>query len=122
MDGTDQIHCAVQYSGGIAGLHRALGRGGEDAGKACGFPGNHVHGDGIGGHGSRVNPGLGVFHREIIDEIAGLEIVGGVKNKVQVRIAEPGVNVFRGEVGGFRLDLHFGIESSNLSCRGNGFG
>src|SRR5262249_48546836 len=120
LDGANQVDRAVEDSCGVTGFDRAFGRSREDAGQAGSFTRNDIHGYGVSGNGSSVNPRLAVLHGKIIDEIAGLKIVGRIEDEIGG--GEQGLDVFRGEVGDLGLNLYVRIKGSNLAGGGDGFG
>src|SRR5437879_1478138 len=71
--------------GGVAGFDGAGGGLGEDAGEAGGTVravGEDVHGGRVGADGGGVDPGDGLAEGVVVDEIAGLEVVGGVEDEL----------------------------------------
>ncbi len=94
LDGGGEIDGGGEDAGGVAGFDRAGGRLGEDAGKAGGgFPdgrcgrrrGQDVHGGGVGADGGGVDPGFALLDGEVVDEVAGFEVVGGVEDELGQR-------------------------------------
>ena len=83
------------------------------------LPGQHVQRHAIAAYGCGVDPGQGILHGEIVDKIAGLEVVGAVENKLC--IFEQSLNVGWGQIGDMGLDHDFGVESRNFSGRGDCF-
>ena len=82
--------------------------------------GEDVHGGGVGADGCGVDPGDGLTDGEVVDEIAGFEVVGGIQD--QVRGGEEFLNVGRDEVGDARVDGDGGVEEGDLAAGGFGFG
>ena len=81
-NGGCQVYGGVEDSGGFAGLEGTARWIGKKTCQAGGFPRQHVHRDAIAAHGSGVDPGEGSLHRKVIDEVAGLEVVGAVEDQV----------------------------------------
>jgi hypothetical protein len=53
-----------------------------------------------------------MLHGVVVNEIAGFEIVGGVKN--EIGLAQQCLGIFRREVGDLRLHLHVRVEGCDL--------
>ena len=86
LDRRGQVDGGVEDAGGVAGLDRA-GRGfGKDAGQAGGLKwrgaGQDVHGRGVGAERRGINPGDLLFDGIVVDQVAGLEVVGAVEDEV----------------------------------------
>ena len=92
----------------------------KNAGQARGFSGQHVQRNAVAADRGSVDPGQGILHREIVDEIASLEVIGAVQN--QLGSAEQDRDILRGQVGDLRLDYNLGVEGPDLAGGGNGFG
>src|ERR1700761_6077447 len=61
---------------------------------------------------------VALFYRVVVDEVAGLEIVGSVEDELGV--GKQGVNVVRDEVGDVRADLDIAVEACDLTAGGLG--
>ncbi len=120
LDRSKEVHRGVEDAGGIAGLNDAGGGGGKDAAQAGGLAGDDVHGKTIGADGCRIYPGNAVLHGEIVDEVAGLEVVGSVEDEIGAR--EERFRVGRNQVrdGGFHHNM--GVETGDIARRRGGFG
>jgi len=79
-----------------------------------------VHGGGVGAYGCGVDPGLGLLDGVVVDEVASLEVVGGVEN--QVGGGEELVDVGGDEVGDLGMDGDGGVEEGDLAAGGLGLG
>ena len=89
-----EIYGSGKDAGGVAGFYGAAGGLGEDAGQAGGGRRagggwwlrvslrQDVHRGGVGPDGGGVDPGFGLLDGEVVDEIAGFEVVGGVVDDV----------------------------------------
>jgi hypothetical protein len=113
LDGCGKIHRRIQDSGSIAGLDRAVGRFGEDAGETGGFSRHHVHGHGIGTDGGCIYPWPPLFHCVIVDQIACFEVIGAVED--EVRGPEKRMDIRGNEVGDVSVNRDFAVEESNLA-------
>ena len=96
LDGGGEVDGGGEDASGVAGVHVAGGGLGEDAGEAGGGRscrlqvvscqlkafGEDVHGGGVGADGGGVDPGLALLDGEVVDEVAGLEVVGGVEDEL----------------------------------------
>ncbi len=103
LDGGGEVDGGGEDSGGVACLDVAGGGLGKDAGEAGGggsIDPTHVavrlrhgwgtrtmcwqdvHGGGVGADGGGVDPGEAALDGEVVDEVAGLEVVGGVEDDV----------------------------------------
>ena len=74
----------VQHPGRLAGGLHAGRRIGIDAAQARRAAGDHRHGEAVTAHRRAVDPGNAPAHREIVDQVAGLEIVRAVQDQVRV--------------------------------------
>jgi hypothetical protein len=84
-----------------------------------------VHGGGVGAYGGGVDPGFGLLDGVVVDEVAGLEVVGGVQNQIdgdEVGGGEELVDVVGDEVGDVGVDGDGGVEESDLAAGGFGLG
>src|SRR6266571_3735902 len=69
----------------------------EDTAQTRSIAGNNVHSDAIGSNDAAVNPWTPVFDTHVIEKIASLEVVGGIKDKIALLYQcfdTVGVNVF----------------------------
>ena len=82
--------------------------------------GENGHGGGVGADGGGVDPGPGLLHGVVVEEITGFEVVGAVEDEVS--FAEEGVDVGGDEVGDVGLDGDGGVEEGDLGAGGFGFG
>src|SRR5207302_219600 len=82
--------------------------------------GENVHGGGVGAYGGGVDPGFGLLNAEVVDEVTGFEVVGGVEN--QLGRGEELVDVGGDEVGDVGMDGDGGVEEGNLAAGGFGLG
>jgi len=107
LDGGGEVDGGGEDSRGVACFDVAGGGLGEDAGETgglgkrqmrgslhCGgkcassgrddglLGGEDVHGGGVGTDGSGVDPGKAALDGEVVDEVAGLEVVGGVEDEL----------------------------------------
>jgi hypothetical protein len=83
-------------------------------------PGEDVHGGGVGADGRGVDPGLGLLDGVVVEEVAGLEVVGGVED--DVGWGEELVDVGGDQIGDMGKDSDRGVEESDLAAGGFGFG
>ena len=81
--------------------------------------GEDVHGGGVGAYGGGVDPGAVVADAEVVDEVAGFEVVGAVEDDVG-RGEE--VDVIGDEVGDVRGDVDGGVDAGEVAAGGFGFG
>ncbi len=116
-------------AGGVAGFDGSGGRGREEAGEAggglvvlrrLGSNGQDGHGGGIGPEGGGVDPGFALFDGEVVEQVAGFEVVGAVEQ--QVGAGEQGVDVGGDEVRDHWLDVNGGVEGGDLAAGGFGLG
>lgn len=119
-DRGNQVDHWAENTGGVAGLDYAAWCVGEDAGQACGLAGKNVKGGGVASDCGKVNPGHGIFDRVIVDEVAGLEIIGAIED--QVDVGEESVGILGGEIGDAGLDRDLRIETRDLTGCGYGLG
>ncbi len=82
--------------------------------------GQDVHGGGVGADGGGVDPGEALLDGVVVDEVAGLEVVGGVEDELGA--GQQRVDVVRDEVGDVGVDLDIGVEAGDLAAGGLGFG
>ena len=90
--------------------------------------GEDVHGGGVGADGGGVDPWDGLLDGEVVEEVTGLEVVGGVEEYLDgwggqrwVWCEELG-DVGRGEVGDVRVDGDGGVEAGDVTAGGLGLG
>ena len=81
--------------------------------------GEDVHSGGVGAYGGGVDPGAVVADAEVVDEVAGFEVVGAVEDEVSV---EEGGGVGGDEVGDVGGDLDGGVDAGEVAVGGFGFG
>ena len=79
-----------------------------------------VHGGGVGADGGGVDPGLGLLDAVVVEEVAGLEVVGGVEDEMGG--GEQLVDVGWDEVRDVSVDGDGGVEEGDLAAGGFGFG
>jgi len=79
-----------------------------------------VHGGGVGTDGRGVDPGFGLLDAVVVEEVAGLEVVGGVED--QMGGGEELVDVCGDEVGDVGVDSDVGVEEGDLAASGFGLG
>ncbi len=141
LDGGGEVDGHGEDAGGVAGFDGAGGRLGEEAGEAGGglpgFAGEGAgglwrgrgwlegagedgHGGGVGADGGGVDPRLALLDGEVVEEVAGFEVVGGVEDEVGG--AEETVDVGGDEVGDLRMDADGGVEAMDLAPGGFGLG
>ncbi len=78
-----------------------------------------VHGGGVGSYGGGVDPGARVADAEVVDEVAGFEVVGAVEDDVGAQ--EVG-GVGWDEVGDVGVDVDAGVDAGEVAAGGFGFG
>ncbi len=83
-------------------------------------PGEDGHGGGVGADGGGVDPGDASLDGEVVEEIAGFEVVGGVEEEVGG--AEEGVDVGGDEIGDVSDDGDGGVDGEEFAAGGLGFG
>lgn len=83
------------------------------------WPGEDVHGGGVGADGGGVYPGAVVADAEVVDEVAGLEVVGAVEDDVG---GEEVGGVGWDEVGDVGGDADAGVDAGEMAAGGFGFG
>ena len=134
LDGGGEVDGSGEDAGGVAGFYRTGGGLWEEAGEAgrgfigdwclgrlsVGTQGEDVHGGGVGAYGCGVDPGLGLLDGVVVDEVAGLEVVGGVEDEVDG--GEEFVDVGGDEVGDVGMDGDCGVEEGDLATGCFGFG
>jgi len=81
--------------------------------------GEDVHGGGVGTYGGGVDPGAVVADAEVVDEVAGFEVVGAVQDDVDGQ--EIG-GVLGDEVGDVGVDEDAGVDAGEVEAGGFGFG
>ena len=94
LNGGGEVDGGAEDAGGIAGFDRAHGLLGEDAREAgCGSQGPRSgeivgrfgedgHGGRVGAYSCGVDPGFGLLDGIVVDEVSGLEVVGGIEDEV----------------------------------------
>lgn len=120
LDGGGEVDGGGKDAGGVAGLDGAGGGLGEDAGEAGGLAGEDVHGGGVGADGGGVDPGLVLLDGEVVEEVAGFEVVGAVEEEMG-RGEELG-DVGWDEVGDVGEDGDGGVEEGDAAAGGFRFG
>ncbi len=121
LDGGGEVDGGAEDAGGVAGFDWAGGGSGEEAGEAGGLGwGQDGHGGGVGADGGGVDPGDGLLDGEVVEEVAGFEVVGAVEE--EMRAGEERVDVGGDEVGDDGFDLDGGVEGGDLAAGGFGFG
>ena len=80
FEGSDEINDRAEDADGVAGFFETSAGGIEKASKAGRFARQNGHGDAITSDGGGINPGSASLDGEVIDEEAGLEIVGAVED------------------------------------------
>jgi hypothetical protein len=92
--------------------------------QGAGCCGEDVHGGGVGADGGGVDPGDGLLDGEVVDEVAGLEVVGGVEDDVGGMRWPGGVeqlgDVGGDEVGDAGVDGDVGVEAGDVAAGGLG--
>jgi hypothetical protein len=83
------------------------------------WSGEDVHCGGVGAYGGGVDPGAVVADAEVVDEVAGFEVVGAVEDEVGV---EEGGGVGWDEVGDVGVDVDGGVDAGEVEACGFGFG
>src|SRR5450755_65378 len=80
LQGGDEIDDRAEDADGVAGfLHTGEGVGrAEETSEASGVAGKNGHGEAVSGDGCGVDPRAGGLYGEIVDQKAGLEVVGAV--------------------------------------------
>jgi hypothetical protein len=143
LKGGGEVDGSGEDAGGVAGFDVAGWGGGEDAAEAgsreqgvgsrggCVFqcllpapyslgPREDVHGGGVGADGGGIDPRAGVADGEVVEEIAGFEVVGAVEDEVNA--GEQGLDVGRDEVGDVGGEADGGVDASEVTAGGFGFG
>jgi len=92
----------------------------EKTGKAGRKAGTDGHGQAVTGDTSRVNPGQAGLHRKVIEQEAGLEIVGAIEKEVTAGKKFHGI--LRTKIGDDALHLDARIDGEQLAFGGDGFG
>jgi hypothetical protein len=117
----DEIDDRAEDADGVAGFFDARKvRRVKETSEAGGVPGENGHGEAVGGDGCGVNPRAGGLDGEIVDQEAGFEVVGAVKNNVET-VQQIG-DVLRIEIGDQAFDGNGGIDGFELALGGDGFG
>ena len=140
LEGGGEVDGGREDAGGVAGLDRAGGGLREDAGEAGsglmagsargGYvallrrrsrdAGEDGHGGGVGGHGGGVDPGDALLNGEVVDKVAGFEVVSGVEDEIGG--AEEVLDVGGDEVGDVGCDADGGVGGEELAAGGLGLG
>ncbi|MCU1222894.1 MAG: hypothetical protein JWQ42_987 [Edaphobacter sp.] len=124
LDGGGEVDGGGEYAGGVAGLYRAGWGLGEDAGQAGGGVGGRSrkdsHGGGVGSDGGGIDPWRGLLDGVVVDEIAGLEVVGSVEDEMGG--GEELVDVGGDKIGDVGVDGDGGVEEGNLAASSFGLG
>ena len=107
--------------GGLGKMQERQGVGSREWGVDGRLPaGEDGHGGGVGADGGGVDPGFGLLDGVVVDEVAGLEVVGGVEDEMGG--GEELVDVGGDQVGDVRVDGDGGVEEGDLAAGGFGFG
>ena len=91
-----------------------------DLGEGHGWPGEDGHGGGVGGDGGGVDPRDALLDGEVIYQIAGFEVVGGVEDEMGG--AEEVVDVGGDEIGDVGGEGDGGVGGEEFAASGFGFG
>ena len=86
--------------------------------------GEDVHGGGVGADGGGVDPGDGLLDAEVVEQVAGFEVVGGVEDDVDgLGVAGEQLGDVAGdEVGDVSVDGDGGVEARDVAASGGGLG
>ncbi len=129
LDGGGEVDGGREDAGGVAGFHGTGGGLWEEAGEAggglpeiapVGAKRQDVHGGGVGANGCGIDPGDGVLDGEVVEEVAGFEVIGGVEDEVGA--GKQVVDVCGDEVGDMGQDVDVAVEELDLAACGFGFG
>ena len=146
LEGGSEVDGGGENAGGVAGFYVAGGGRWEEAGKTgcrgvCGYvaslrsqiqgffaalrmtayyAGEDVGGGGVGSYGGGVDPGDGVLDGEVVEEVAGFEVVGAVEDDVGA--GDQCCDVGGDEVGDMRGDLDAGVDAGEVAASGFGLG
>ena len=82
--------------------------------------GQDGHGCGVGADGSGIDPGKALLDGEVVEEIAGFEVVRSVEEEVGG--GEEGVDVAGDEIGDMRGDGDRGVDGEKLAAGGLSLG
>ena len=115
-DGRDGIQYAGRFAGGL-GAARWLG---IHAAKTSGAPRNHRHGQAVAAHGGAIDPGDAAAQREIVQQVAGLEVVRAVED--QCGVVQQFGDVGRGDVRHNRAHGDGGINARQTAPGRHGLG
>lgn len=118
-NGGGEVNGCIEDARGVTGFNGAAGRFRKDAGEASSFAGDDIHGDGVGGNGGGVDPWTALLDGIVVEEIAGLEVVGGVQDDVSA--VEQLVDVAGGEIGDVSANFDCAVEESDFAAGGLGF-
>ncbi len=109
-------------TGGVAGGGGAGGWGFfEDAAEA-GAGRKKCRSHAVGADGAAVDEGDCVLDGEVVEEVAGFEVVGAVEDEVGLGVAEGLLGVGGGEVANEGIDGDFGVDVREAGSGGLGFG
>lgn len=120
MPGGDQAGDGVEDTGGFAGGLSTGRRLGIEATQARADCGQNREGEAVAADGSAIDPGDSAFDREIVDEVAGFKVVGGIEDEVDA--LEEVFDVGCVEIDGEGFDGDFAIEEGDFGGGGGGFG
>ena len=120
LEGSDQSSKSAEDTGGVAGGLGSAGGVAIEATEAGGLVGKDGEGESVGADGGTVDPGDIAGDGVIVDEVAGLEVVGAVEDKI--RGAHEFFDVGGGDVAGVGVDFDFGVDAMELEFGGSGFG
>jgi len=81
--------------------------------------GEDVHSGGVGAYGGGVDPGAVVADAEVVDEVAGFEVIGAVEDDVG---GEEVWGVGWDEVGDVGVDADAGVDAGEVAAGGFGLG
>ena len=110
----------VQHPGRLAGGLRPRRRVGIDAAQARRAARDHGHGEAVTAHRGAVDPRDPAAHREIVHQVARLEIIRAVQDGVGA--AEKFFRVGGRQIGHHAARLHGGIDARDAPRRRRGFG
>src|SRR2546425_2953790 len=116
-DVDDRGHPPRRVAGGAGAGSRALA---QDAAKAGRDPRSHQQGETVGPHAGPVDPGNAGPQADVVEKVAGLEVVGAVEDEVLP--AHEALRVLRGEVGHEAAHLDLGVETAQARLGGRGLG
>src|SRR5664280_218679 len=118
LDRRNRHDARREYAGRLAGLHRPDGRRRrEEAPKARGLAGHDGHGHPRRTDRSAVDPRDAQLHAGIVDEVAGLEVVGPVEH--DIRAGDVPLDVGGGHVGHERANFDRRVDAGDGTRRGD---